>query len=130
MTTRPTDPEHPDIDLVTVLETSDAMTIAMAEGLLEDAQIPYLAQGDMIQDLFGLGRLTAVNPISGPVTIKVDRPDAEAAARLLAVIGKPSGLDDDIAGADADAAEAEWEEGEPDADDAGGADAPDDPATR
>ena len=73
-----------DLDLVTILETSDALRIDLAEGLLESANIPYLARGEMIQDLFGLGRLTAVNPISGPVSIQVTRADAERARRVLA----------------------------------------------
>jgi hypothetical protein len=72
-----------DLDLVTILETSDALRIDLAEGLLESAGIPYLARGEMIQDLFGLGRLTAVNPISGPVCIQVVRADAERALRIL-----------------------------------------------
>ena len=34
--------------------------------------------------LFGLGRLTTVNPITGPVEIQVNASDAESARRLLA----------------------------------------------
>ena len=36
----------PDLDLVTVLETSDPVAIAAAKGLLEEAGIPYCVLGD------------------------------------------------------------------------------------
>jgi len=83
--------EHPDIELVTVLETGDKGLLALAEGILEGAEIPYLARGEMIQDLFGLGRLTAVNPITGPVAIQVDRRDLADAQALLADLLAPGG---------------------------------------
>jgi hypothetical protein len=78
------DTEPRDIELVTVLESGDTAVIAVAESLLDGAEIPYLARGEMIQDLFGLGRLTAVNPITGPVVIQVDRADLADAQLLLA----------------------------------------------
>jgi hypothetical protein len=71
-----------DLDLRTVLETSDLGLIALAEGILEGAEIPYLARGEGIQDLFGMGRLVPVNPVSGPVEIQVTA-DNEARARDL-----------------------------------------------
>ena len=73
-----------DLDLRTVLTTSDLATIALAEGILEGAEIPYLARGKHIQDLFGFGRMVPVNPISGPVEIQVRAGDGERAAELLA----------------------------------------------
>jgi len=73
-----------DLDLETVLATNDAGMIDIAESLLEGAGIPYLAKGEGVQDLFGLGRLTAVNPITGPVEIQVNAADAASARRLLA----------------------------------------------
>jgi len=73
-----------DLDLVTILATNDLGLINIAEGLLEGASIPYLAKGEGVQDLFGFGRLTAVNPITGPVEIQVNAVDAESARRLLA----------------------------------------------
>ncbi|MFN2370593.1 MAG: DUF2007 domain-containing protein [Candidatus Krumholzibacteriia bacterium] len=72
-----------DLDLVTVLATSDLGLIDIAEGLLEGAGILFLAKGEGVQDLFGLGRLTAVNPITGPVEIQVNAADAESARQLL-----------------------------------------------
>lgn len=73
-----------DLDLRTVLETSDQTAISLAEGLLENAGIHYLARGEGIQDLFGLGRLVPVNPITGPITLQVTAEDYEAARQLLA----------------------------------------------
>ena len=73
-----------DLDLVTVLATNDLGLIDIAESLLEGGGIPYLAKGEGVQDLFGLGRLTAVNPITGPVEIQVNASDADSARRLLA----------------------------------------------
>jgi len=79
-----------DLDLRTVLETSDLALVALAEGILEGAEIPYLARGEHIQDLFGLGRLVPVNPISGPVAIQVNAPDEERATALLHdIVGDP-----------------------------------------
>ena len=57
------------------------------EGLLESAGIPYLARGKHIQDLFGFGRLVAVNPITGPVEIQVRSSDLAAAREILEDIG-------------------------------------------
>ncbi|MEZ4386224.1 MAG: DUF2007 domain-containing protein [Candidatus Krumholzibacteriia bacterium] len=77
--------DHPgDLDLRTVLESSDLGLIAIVEGILEGNDIRYLARGEGIQDLFGFGRLVPVNPISGPVVIQVAPEDEEAARDLLA----------------------------------------------
>lgn len=73
-----------DLDLRTVLQTSDLGVIALAEGILEGEQIPYLARGEGLQDLFGLGRLVPVNPISGPVSIQVAAENEVRAGELLA----------------------------------------------
>ena len=73
-----------DLDLRVVLETSDLSRIALGEGLLESAGIPYLARGEGIQDLFGIGRLVPVNPITGPVVIQVAAADEARARDLLA----------------------------------------------
>jgi hypothetical protein len=50
----PPDPFDPDLGLVVVLETSDRMHIALAEGLLEDSGIPFFVLGQiatLIQDV-------------------------------------------------------------------------------
>ena len=73
-----------DLDLRVVLMSSDLTKISLAEEILENAAIPYLAKGEHIQDLFGLGRLVPVNPITGPVEILVNASDEAKAKELLA----------------------------------------------
>ena len=75
------DPSHR--DLVTVFETGDPGLLAMAHSILDEAEIPYLTQGEGVQDLFGLGRLgTGFSILTGPVHIQVERA-AEPEARAL-----------------------------------------------
>lgn len=81
-------PVNEDPDLKTVLRAKDYAVILTAESLLEGARIRYLAEGAGVQDLFGLGRLVPVNPISGHVDIKVDRQDYPTAKRILARLDK------------------------------------------
>ncbi len=77
----------PDIELVPLVAIGDEHGLALVEGLLESAGIPYLARGKHIQDLFGFGRLVAVNPITGPVEIHVRSSDLAAAREILEDIG-------------------------------------------
>lgn len=74
----------PDLELVPVLTASQEADVVIIESLLAEAGIPYLARGEQIQDLFGLGRIGGVNPITGPVEFTVAAADAEAARRILA----------------------------------------------
>ncbi len=75
-----------DLDLRIVLTASDSGTISLAEGILEGAEIPYLAKGEHIQDLYGLGRLYPINPVIGPVEIQVNSEDEKRALVLLSAI--------------------------------------------
>jgi hypothetical protein len=49
----------PDVKLVRVLTTGDPGVLAVAQSLLEGEEIDCLVRGDGLQDLFGLGRITA-----------------------------------------------------------------------
>lgn len=70
--------------LVTVFETGHEGIIAVVKSLLDEAQIRYLAKGEGVQDLFGVGVLgTGFNPITGPVQFRVMPDDAEYARELL-----------------------------------------------
>jgi Putative prokaryotic signal transducing protein len=72
-------------DLVTVFHSSDLALFALAKAELEDEGIPYIADGEGIQDLFGVGRLgTGYNLITGPPRIRVMAEHAERARALLA----------------------------------------------
>jgi hypothetical protein len=56
---RPPDQKGTFEPLVVVLETGDAIQLALAKGLLQDAGIPFFAQGQiatLIQDVDGLLR--------------------------------------------------------------------------
>ncbi len=57
--------------------------MAVAKSLLQSAEIPYVVEGDAIQDLFGIGRLS-FNPLVGPAAIRVASQDADDARTLLA----------------------------------------------
>ena len=70
--------------LVTVLESSDPARLLVAKSLLEDAEIPYLAKGEGVQDLFAWGRFgTGFSLIAGAVRLQVSVDDAEEAKALL-----------------------------------------------
>jgi hypothetical protein len=70
-------------DPVTVLETGDPGLLGVARSLLESAGIPNFAQGEALQDLFGVGRLVGFNPVTGPVRLQVSADDAEEARAVL-----------------------------------------------
>jgi hypothetical protein len=73
----PADPSDPTLGLVVVLETNDRVQLALAQGLLEDAGIPFFALGQiamLVQD---------VDPfLHKRIRVQVPR-DREAEAREL-----------------------------------------------
>ena len=76
------DPEP--LDLVTIIESTDATLLTLMKARLDEAEIPYLARGEALQNLFGLGQLgTGFNPLIGAVRIEVRRDQADAARALL-----------------------------------------------
>lgn len=84
------DPSHR--ELVTVFETGDPGLLALAHSILDEAQVPYLTQGEGVQDLFGLGRLgTGFSILTGPVHLLVERESEAVVRELLA------GLEEDAA---------------------------------
>jgi len=75
---------QPDLALVTILETGNQFLIARVKSILDEAGIPYLAKGEGLQDLFGLGRIGAgYNQIVGPVQLQVRNDQEQLARRLL-----------------------------------------------
>lgn len=71
-------------ELVTVFGPADASAMAIAKSLLEDEGIRYLVKGELLQDLYGLGRFSSgYNQIFGPDLIQVAEEDAEMAKELL-----------------------------------------------
>ena len=73
----PVRPFDPTLDLVVVLETNDRIQLALAKGLLEDADIPFFVLGQiatLVQDVDGF--------LKKWVRIQVPR-DRETEAREL-----------------------------------------------
>ena len=71
----------PDMDLVVVLETNDPFQLALAKGLLEEAQIPY----------YGLGQIAtlvqSVDPFLNKwIRLQVPRDRAVEARELMATV--------------------------------------------
>jgi hypothetical protein len=101
-------PEHPtrrqtfgkevemagDEEMVVVMETSDPGLLAVVKSVLESAGIPFFAKGEFLQDLFGLGQMGGVNPITGPVEVQVPAEEADRARSLLINL-KHKGFGDD-----------------------------------
>lgn len=70
--------------LITIFETGNEAIVAVVKSILDEAKIRYLAEGEGVQDLFGVGVLgTGFNPITGPVIFQVMPEDAEYARELL-----------------------------------------------
>lgn len=84
-----------DVELVTVLESGDPSELLFAESVLREAGIPFVKNGEPLQELFALGRLgTGFNPIAGPILLQVPGEQADAAAELLAE-AMPDALEED-----------------------------------
>ena len=78
--------EEPDYeweDLETVLVTSDATLLPVVKSVLESEGIDAFAQGEMLQDFMGIGRLAGPNLVTGSIEIQVHRNDAKRARALL-----------------------------------------------
>ena len=72
------------VELVCVLRSADEAQLAMVKSLLECEGIEYIVRGEILQDWFGLGRMTGTaNYITGPAEVCVRTQDAEKAAELI-----------------------------------------------
>jgi hypothetical protein len=77
-------------ELVTVFQTANPLSLALAKAALECEGIPFVTQGEGLQDLIGLGRFPGgFNVAAGPVKIHVDIRDAESAREVVADIENP-----------------------------------------
>ena len=71
-------------DPVTVFETGDPGLVPLVKSLLDSAGIRFVAKGDLLQDILGLGRFPGgTNLVAGPVEFQVNADDAEKAKALL-----------------------------------------------
>jgi hypothetical protein len=77
-------------DLVTVFESGDLALFALVKAALDRAEIRYVAQGEGLQDLFGMGRLggAGYNVVTGAPRIRVASENAERARQIVADLTK------------------------------------------
>lgn len=81
-------------DLITVFETGDPALVALAKSLLDSAGIEFVASGEALQDILGLGRFPGgTNLLAGPVTFQVSASDAERSKSLLSALESGKGRD-------------------------------------
>ncbi len=75
--------------MITIYSTGDLAELAVAKVLLEAEGIPYLVQGEGVQNLFGFGTIFGYNPITGPVELRVADGDAALAREALEELREP-----------------------------------------
>ena len=72
-------PEEPDnetiddIELVTILESTDIATLTIAKSILDEAAISYMVKGELAMDVYPVG----------PFSLRVDAKDEAKARELL-----------------------------------------------
>lgn len=72
-----------DGEFVKVLSVGDPFRIALAKSLLDEAGIPYLSQGEALQEMVGAGRFGGYNIAVGPVEFYVSAEHALEAREIL-----------------------------------------------
>ena len=76
-------------ELVTVFQSADVALFALARAALDRAGVRYVAEGEGIQDLFGLGRLfSGYNLITGAPRLRVPPEEAERAREVLSELNE------------------------------------------
>ncbi len=74
----------PITELETVLTVGSQADLAVVKSILDGESIPFLAKGEGVQNLFGMGSLgTGYNVMTGPVAVQVNSPDVEKAKAVL-----------------------------------------------
>ena len=73
----------PDVELVPVFATGNDALIALAQSLLDRAEIDYLLRGDPPPGLFGVGRSPGFPAAKGTAEFWVRADDAERVKELL-----------------------------------------------
>lgn len=71
-------------DFITILKTGDQVKISMAKAILDAENIVYLVKNEIVQDLFGLGKVGGYNYLLGPMELQVENDRVEEAKKLLA----------------------------------------------
>lgn len=77
--------------LVTVFASSITAEIIVAKLVLQSEGVPFITEGEGVQDLVGLGRaFGGVNLVTGPIRLRVTESDAELARQLLNDLRSPT----------------------------------------
>jgi hypothetical protein len=84
----------PDVPLVQVFATGNPAIIAVAKSLLDAEGIDYFVNGERLQDLFGIGRVTNFSFAMGAPEFWVRADDGERARELLADLTASEGTPD------------------------------------
>jgi hypothetical protein len=103
---QPDQPGAPPEGFMLAARISEAALIPLAKSVLQDAAIQFYTRNEIVQDLFGVGRLgTGFNPIVGPVEFWVQRSALAEATELLEgiTVGQAATEDLDQPGDDRDA---------------------------
>jgi hypothetical protein len=74
---------NPDLEIVTVYETSDMAELILIKSALEQNKIDFNARGEGVQNLFAGGLLGGYNPITGGIKIDVEKSLAEKAMDII-----------------------------------------------
>lgn len=76
--------EPDDRELVPAFESWNGARVMLARALLDSAGIPFVTQGETVQDYIGAGRFPGgYNLATGPVRFLVERRDLEDATLVL-----------------------------------------------
>jgi hypothetical protein len=75
-------------DVVTVFASADVVKFAIAKIRLDEEDIAYVVQGELMQDMIGFGRAGGFNIASGPARIQVASENVDRAREAL------EGIDD------------------------------------
>jgi len=67
-----------------VLSSGDILTLGLAKSILEGAAVPYVVEGETLQDLVKPGRIgLGFNQVAGPAELCVPGEQVEEAVELL-----------------------------------------------
>ena len=84
----------PDAELVKVFEGGNAAILPLIESMLQDANIEFMVKGEVLQDLFGIGRFgMGTNNTIGPVEIWVRKEDEAEARELIGMLEEAGDTD-------------------------------------
>jgi hypothetical protein len=72
------------IDFAPLIAVHDAALASVVQSVLATAGIRFVIKGEVIQDLFGVGRLgVGFNPVTGPAVLSVESSRLDEARELL-----------------------------------------------